>query len=75
MLVLRRRAGESLIIGEDIEIDFLEITSQSVKIGIRAPRRISILRKELQLIEAQNRVAAHPVDLDLISESLKIFRS
>jgi carbon storage regulator len=63
MLVLRRRAGESLMIGDDVEIEFLEVNSQNVKIGIRAPREITILRKELQLTRMQNRAAASHVDL------------
>lgn len=73
MLVLRRRAGEALLIGDDIEIEFLEINSQAVKIGINAPRSISILRKELQLTKTQNQAAA-AVDLETISRSLDFFR-
>ncbi len=49
MLVLRRRAGEALLIGEDIEIEFLELSAQSVKVGIRAPKEVSVLRKELRI--------------------------
>jgi carbon storage regulator CsrA len=37
MLVLRRRAGESLLIGDDVEIEILAITAQGAKIGIRPP--------------------------------------
>jgi carbon storage regulator len=62
MLVLRRRAGESLMIGDDVEIEFLEVNSQGVKIGIHAPREITILRKELQLTEMQNRAAILTID-------------
>jgi carbon storage regulator len=58
MLVLRRRAGETLLIGDDIEIEILEVGAQGVKIGIRAPREITILRKELRLVEEQNQAAA-----------------
>jgi carbon storage regulator len=58
MLVLRRRAGETLLIGDDIEIEILEVGAQGVKIGIRAPREVTILRKELQLVEEQNQAAA-----------------
>lgn len=39
------------MIGDDVEIEFLEVTSQGAKIGIHAPREISILRKELQTTE------------------------
>ena len=58
MLVLRRRAGESLFIGDDIEIEILAVTSQGAKIGIRAPRETVILRKELRLTQQQNEAAA-----------------
>ena len=57
MLVLRRRAGESVLIGDDIEIEILAISSQGAKIGIRAPRETVILRKELKLTQQQNEAA------------------
>lgn len=63
MLVLRRRPGESLMIGDDVEIEFLEINSQGVKIGIHAPREVSILRKELLLTQMQNQASALDVDV------------
>lgn len=47
MLVLTRRAGESLMIGEEIEISLIEVQGEKVKIGIVAPRDIRVLRKEL----------------------------
>ena len=59
MLVLRRRAGECLLIGDDIEIEVLAVTSQGAKIGIRAPRETMILRKELKITQEQNEAAAH----------------
>ena len=66
MLVLRRRAGECILIGDDIEIEFLEVTAQGVKIGIRAPREMVVLRKELKITEEQNaRAAQGPAGPDL----------
>jgi carbon storage regulator len=66
MLVLRRRAGESVLIGDDIEIEVLELTSQGAKIGIRAPRQTVVLRKELKITQEQNSRAAHgPASTDL----------
>ena len=59
MLVLRRRAGESLFIGDDIEIEVLEVSAQGAKIGIRAPRETIVLRKELKITQQQNEAAAH----------------
>lgn len=61
MLVLRRRAGESLLIGDDVEIELLAVTSQGAKIGIRAPKETVILRKELKLTQEQNEAAAQAV--------------
>ncbi|HMD50682.1 MAG TPA: carbon storage regulator [Bryobacteraceae bacterium] len=66
MLVLRRRAGESLLIGDDIEIEVLELTPQGAKIGIRAPRETVVLRKELKITKEQNASAARgPATQDL----------
>ena len=49
MLILNRKAGESIIIGEEIEITILEIEEGRIKIGIDAPRDINILRKEIYI--------------------------
>ena len=58
MLVIRRRAGESFRIGDDIEIEILESSGGQVKIGIRAPREVPVLRNEVFLTNQQNRSAA-----------------
>lgn len=58
MLVIRRRAGESFRIGEDIEVEILETSGGQVKIGIRAPREVPVLRNEMYLTGQQNRAAA-----------------
>lgn len=47
MLVISRRRGESLLIGDDIEINIEKIESSSVKISISAPKEKIILRKEV----------------------------
>lgn len=47
MLVIGRKKGESLLIGEDIELTIVKIENGSVKIAINAPKEVSILRKEL----------------------------
>jgi carbon storage regulator len=58
MLVIRRRAGEALLIGEEIEIEILETGSSHVKLGIRAPKQVIVLRKEIQLTGQQNLAAS-----------------
>jgi carbon storage regulator len=58
MLVIRRRAGESLVIGDTVEVEILEIVGSQVKIGIRAPREVVVVRKEIYLTAEQNRTAS-----------------
>jgi len=58
MLVLTRRTDESLVINNDIVITILAIDGDKVKVGIAAPREITILRKELwDAINDQNKIA------------------
>jgi carbon storage regulator len=47
MLVLTRRCGESLMIGDDIEIRILEVKGDLVKVGIAAPRTMPVHRQEV----------------------------
>jgi carbon storage regulator len=58
MLVIRRRAGEALLIGEDVEIEILDTSGSHVKLGIRAPKHIVVLRKEIQITGQQNLAAS-----------------
>ncbi len=58
MLVIRRRAGEALVIGDQIEIEVIEVSGSRVKLGIRAPRQTLILRKELLATGKENQRAA-----------------
>lgn len=53
MLVVTRKLGESIIIGENIEISILEVSEGTIRIGINAPKNVRILRKEL-ISEVEN---------------------
>ncbi len=53
MLILTRKKGESIQIGDDIEITISAVNGDQVKIGINAPKNIEIHRKEIY-IEIQN---------------------
>lgn len=61
MLVLSRRSGESVVLGEDITITVLEVRGDVVRIGIDAPRSLKVHRAELLAqLEETNRQAASP---------------
>ena len=60
MLALSRKKGEALMINNDIEITVLEIKGEQVKLGISAPKQVSIYRKEVyQQIQEANKEAAN----------------
>ncbi len=58
MLIIRRRRGESITVGDEVELEILETSPTQVKLGIRAPKSISVLRKEILVTREQNRVAS-----------------
>jgi carbon storage regulator len=62
VLVLRRRVGETIVIGGGIEVEVVEISRTRVKLGVTAPRDVSVARKETIAVAAENRKA-----LELIS--------
>ncbi|KAA0548320.1 carbon storage regulator CsrA [Bacillus sp. BGMRC 2118] len=65
MLVLTRKTDEAIQIGNDIEITILSVSGDQVKLGINAPKRVEIHRKEVYLsIQVENSQAAtSPIDL------------
>jgi carbon storage regulator len=62
MLVLSRKKGESIIIDEGIEVTVIAIEGETIKLGINAPRNISIHRQEVFLaIQEENKTARKAV--------------
>ncbi|GAA0107080.1 MULTISPECIES: carbon storage regulator CsrA [Clostridium] len=58
MLVITRKKGESILIGDDIEISISKIEDGSVKLAIKAPKEMTILRKELyEEVQNENKEA------------------
>ena len=47
MLVLARRINESIMIGDDIEVIVIDIKGDQVKVGVKAPKKITVHRKEI----------------------------
>ncbi len=66
MLVMRRRAGESLLIGGDIRIGNLGGGPTRVKLGIVAPTNLAVTRKEVLLTRSENLTAAKSTAPDVI---------
>jgi len=65
MLVLSRRESQSIVIGNDVVVTVVSIRGDQVRIGIDAPRSITVHRKEVaETIEAANRAALVSADFD-----------
>ena len=72
MLALARKANESIIINDDIEVTILEIKWDQVKVGVKAPKSVPVYRKELYLqIQEANVEAARAVNTAALSDLLK----
>lgn len=75
MLVLTRKLGEGIVIGDDVTITVVEMKGGNVRIGIDAPRSKKIYRQEIfDRIVEENREASRwdMIDLDKISDSLTV---
>lgn len=75
MLVLTRRLGESINIGDNIKITVVDIDGKQVKIGIEAPKDITIFREEVyERIKKENLRAAASASKDSLKKAAKIFK-
>ena len=69
MLNITRRRGERIIVGDDIFVSVLEVSGQTVRLGIDAPRSVRVYREELWLeIKAQNEAAVQAAAAAAIPE-------
>ena len=69
MLALTRKKGEALVVNNNIEITVLDVKGDQVKIGIQAPKEVSIYRKEIYLqIQKENEEAMNTVSLEGLSD-------
>lgn len=61
MLVLSRKKGETIIIGDGIEITVVDVQGDNVRIGVQAPREVKVYRQEVyEEIRNENRQAGNP---------------
>lgn len=74
MLVLTRKKGQSLMIGHDIELSIIDIQGDQVRIGINAPKNVTIHRKEIyEEIRKENlsAVASKETNIQVLNEKFK----
>jgi carbon storage regulator len=70
MLIITRRPGERIVLGNDIVVTVMEISGQTARIGIAAPRELPVYREEIwEAVKAENRAAAE-VDPDALPDAL-----
>lgn len=75
MLVLSRRVGESIAIGDDVVVTVLEVRGDVVRVGIAAPRSVPVHRAELLAeLESSNQQAASPSE-DAVRSLAEALRS
>lgn len=68
MLILARKVGESLIVGEDIRITVLGVRGQQVRLGLEVPADVPVLREEIYLkVRAANQAALESDEHDLMA--------
>ncbi len=66
MLMMTRRAGEKIILGDDIVIEVVEVTGNTVRLGVNAPRSLPVYREEIwAAVRAENEAAAAAKDVEL----------
>lgn len=76
MLVLTRKKGQKLIINDDIEITILESRGDTVKVGIKAPKNVSIFREEIyEEIKKANAQAVKDVSVTELDSAINILGS
>ena len=72
MLALTRKKGESIMIGNHVEVVVLGVSGEQVKLGIAAPKNIAVHRKEIfEQIQLENRAAAQSVHISAVRNLLK----
>jgi len=66
MLVIGRKKGESILIGDDIEITIVKLDDGQVKLAISAPKEVLVLRKELYKEVEEENMNAVAKNIDIL---------
>ena len=64
MLIITRRPGEKLMIGDDVVVEVMEISGSNVRIGIAAPKSVPVYREEIWTAVKEENAAAATVNVD-----------
>ncbi len=68
MLILTRRPGESLYLGDDIKVTVLNVQGKQIKLGLDVPRDMTVYREEVYLrVQEQNQDALEAKDEDVLA--------
>jgi carbon storage regulator len=70
MLLITRRPGEKLMVGDDVVIEVIEVSGNSVRIGIAAPKSIPVYREEIYSAVKEENTAAAAVDASQLPDEL-----
>ena len=63
MLIITRRAGEKIVIGDDIVVEVMEVVGNTVRLGLAAPKSIPVYREEIwEAVKLENQAAAKEAD-------------
>jgi carbon storage regulator len=74
LLILTRKTGEGLFIGDDIRVTILEIRGKQIRLGIEAPTAVVVLREEIyRRVQEENLQAAGARDVD-VTEVAQLWR-
>jgi carbon storage regulator len=66
VLIITRRAGEKIMLGDDVIVEVVEVSGSSVRLGIQAPRSLPVYREEIwQSVKQENAAAAATDPQDL----------
>jgi carbon storage regulator len=72
MLIITRRPGEKIMLGDDVVIEVMEVSGNSVRIGIAAPRSVPVYREEIWAAVKEENAAAASADVTQLPDDLPV---
>ena len=70
MLIITRRPGEKIMLGDDVVVEVIEVSGSSVRIGIAAPKSIPVYREEIWTAVKEENAAAASSNIDQLPSGL-----